>query len=71
MSLFRSEDHVNRWLRNSGFARGAVVPLDTVLRLARAWYMDPRSPMWRARTRTESQAILTSLGLTDDFWQLP
>jgi hypothetical protein len=71
MSLFRSEEHVNRWLRDSGFTRGTVVPLDTVLRLARAWYVDPRSPQWRARTRDESQAILASVGLTDEFWQLP
>jgi hypothetical protein len=70
MSLFRSEEHVNRWLRDSGFARGTVIPLDTVLRLARAWYDDPRSPQWRRRTRDESQAILSSVGLTGEFWQL-
>jgi hypothetical protein len=71
MSLFRSEEHVDRWLSLSGFTRGAIVPLDTVLRLARAWYVDPRSPQWRARTRDESQAVLASVGLTNDFWQLP
>ena len=71
MSLFRSEEHVDRWLAQTGNARGAVVPLSVVLHLSRAWYTDPRDPAWRPRTRDESQAVLASVGLTDDFWQLP
>ena len=71
MSLFRSEEHVTRWLEETGHTRGAVVPLSTVLELSRAWYADPRQPGWRARTRDESQAVLASVGLTDEFWTLP
>lgn len=71
MSLFRSEEHVDRWLAREKKTRGAVVPLDQVWRLAKAWYTDPRHPSWRPRTRDESQAVLASVGLTSDFWQMP
>ena len=50
---------------------GLVVPLAQVWRLAKAWYLDPRNPAWRPRTRDETQAVLTSVGLTGDFWTLP
>ena len=71
MSLFRSEEHVDRWLAREKRSRGEVVPLEQVWHLAKAWYTDPRDPSWRPRTRDESQAVLSSVGLTSDFWQLP
>jgi hypothetical protein len=71
VSLFRSEEHVDRWLAREGRSRGAVVPLQQVWRLATAWYGDPRDAAWRPRTRDESQAVLTSVGLTGEFWELP
>ena len=71
MSLFRSEEHVRRWLRANDHELGAVVPLTQVWALARAWYADPRHTNWRPRTRDESQSVLTSVGLTGPFWQLP
>ena len=71
MSLFRSEEHVDRWLAREKKSRGAVVSLEAVWHLAKAWYTDPRDPAWRPRTRDESQAVLSSVGLTSDFWQLP
>jgi hypothetical protein len=71
MLFFRSEEHVTRWLRGRGAEPGATLPVDDVLRLARAWYSDPRRPDWRPRIRDESQALLHSLGLTSEFWTLP
>jgi hypothetical protein len=71
MSLFRSEEHVNRWLKKTGNTRGAVVALERVWKLSTAWYQDPRNPNWRIRTRDESQEILASVGLTGEFWELP
>ena len=71
MSLFRSEEHVEPWIKKTGHTRGAVLPLEQVWRLAKAWYLDPRNPDWRPRTRDESQAVLRSVGLTDEFWELP
>ena len=69
MTLFRSDEHVARAFRNPD-ARGAVVPLEQVWRLAKAWYADPRDRDWKPRTRNESQHVLASVGLTGEFWQL-
>jgi hypothetical protein len=71
MSLFRSEEHVNRWLKATANSRGAVVPLERVWKLSKAWYQDPRNPNWMVRTRDESQAVFGSVGLTGEFWELP
>jgi len=71
MSLFRSKEHVDRWLQSTGAEPGDIVPLTTVWRLANAWYADPRLPAWRARTRDESQDVIASAGLRGEFWELP
>ena len=71
MSLFRSEEHVDRWLQQAGRRRGATVSLETIWKLAKAWYVDPRAANWRPRTRDESQQVLHSVGLVDEFWTLP
>jgi alkylmercury lyase-like protein len=71
MSFFRSEDHVDRWLRDTSNAKGAVVPLAQVWALAQAWYTDPRDAAWRPRARNESQAVIDSVGLIGEFWELP
>ena len=69
MSLFRSEEHLTRWLASTGFERGAVLPLSQVWALARAWYSDPRAPTWRPWSLEEAQAVLESVGLKGEFWQ--
>jgi hypothetical protein len=69
MNLFRSEEHVERWL--SGRTPGATIPVAQLSALAHAWWGDRLSPEWRPRTRGESQAILDRLGLTGPFWRLP
>ena len=69
MNLFRSEDHIARWL--AGRPAGATVGLPVLRELADAWYRDRLAPRWRPRPREASQAILDGLGLTGEFWQLP
>ena len=69
MNLFRSEEHVERWL--GGRSPGATIGVSTLAELARVWWSDRLAPDWHPRTRAESQAILDGLGLTGDFWRLP
>ena len=69
MNLFRSEEHVERWL--GGRAPGVTLPVATLSELAHAWWRDRLAPDWRPHTREENQAILDGLGLTGDFWRLP
>ena len=69
MNLFRSEEHVERWL--GGRPAGATIPVRKLSDLAQAWWGDRLSPAWVPRTRDENQAILDRLGLTGPFWRLP
>jgi hypothetical protein len=69
MNLFRSEEHVGRWL--AGRDRGATIPVAKLCELAHAWWGDRLSADWRPHTRDHNQAILDRLGLTGSFWRLP
>ena len=69
MNLFRSEEHVERWL--SGRPPGATIPVTKLFELAYAWWADRLDPGWRPHTREQNQAILDAVGLTGDFWRLP
>jgi hypothetical protein len=69
MNLFRSEEHVARWLGDR--PAGTTIPVEKLCELAHAWWRDRLSPAWTPRTRDASQAILDGLGLTGDFWRLP
>jgi len=68
MNLFRSEEHIDRWL--GGRVRGATIPVTKPSELAHAWRGDRVSPVWRSHTREQNQAILDSVGLIGEFWRL-
>jgi hypothetical protein len=69
MHLFRSEEHVMRWLGARPI--GATTSVTKLHELADAWWGDRLDPAWRPHTRAQNQAILDGIGLTADFWQLP
>jgi hypothetical protein len=69
MNLFRSEDHIARWL--GGRPAGATISAGTLCDLAHRWWSDRLSPDWTPHTREQNQAILDGLGLQGDFWRLP
>jgi hypothetical protein len=69
MNLFRSEEHVERWL--GGREPGATIPVSQLGELAQAWWEDRVEPDWRPHSRSQNQAILERVGLTGDFWRLP
>ena len=70
MNLFRSEEHVARWLEASGYDPGATITASKLWELAIAWWSDRLDPAWRPHTRDENQAILEALGLSGPFWHL-
>ncbi len=69
MNLFRSEEHVRRWL--DGREPGMTLPVQTLATLAVAWWGDRLAPDWTPHSREQNQAILDGLGLTREFWTLP
>jgi hypothetical protein len=68
MNLFRSEEHIARWLGTR--TPGATIPAQTLWDLGQAWWGTRLRPDWRPRTRAENQAILDELGLDGPFWKL-
>ena len=68
MNLFRSEEHIQRWL--SGRPPGATISVTKLNQLAHAWWADRLSPTWRPHTLEQNQAILDRLALTGEFWRL-
>ena len=68
MNLFRSEEHIARWL--AGREPGATISAAKLAELAHAWWHDRVSADWRPHTREQNQAILERLGLTGALWQL-
>ena len=68
MNLFRSEEHVQRWLAGRG--AGVTLPVTTLAALALAWWGDRLDPGWLPHSRQHNQAILDALGLTGEFWAL-
>ena len=68
MNLFRSEEHIDRWL--GGRTPGVTITVSELSELAHLWWGDRVSADWRPRTREESQAILDRLGLDSEFWRL-
>jgi hypothetical protein len=69
MNLFRSEEHIERWL--DGREAGMTLPVETLAALAVAWWGDRLAPDWRPHSREQNQAILEALGLTGEKWMLP
>jgi hypothetical protein len=69
MNLFRSEEHLDGWL--DGRPAGATLSVTKLSDLAHVWWSDRLDPAWQPRNRLANQALLTQLGLVDDFWALP
>lgn len=70
MLLFRSEEHVDRWCRARGLARGAVFTAEQMWRVAQPWFEHRLAPDWRRPTIAEAEAVFARAGLTGPFWRL-
>ncbi|MBI2518660.1 MAG: alkylmercury lyase family protein [Opitutae bacterium] len=70
MLPFRTETDIDDWCRRHNVARGYVMPLETMWRLASNWYGDWLAPEWRRKTPAEAKATFEQLGLTGPFWSL-
>jgi hypothetical protein len=57
-------------VRERSVAKGAVVPLEQVWRLAGPWYGDRLDEDWQPRTPEAMQRLLSDAGLTGEFWRV-
>jgi hypothetical protein len=70
MLLFRDEEHVDRWSAARDLPRGATITPEQAWQLAHGWYKDKVKPDWRRHTVEETEALLSSVGLTSAFWNV-
>jgi hypothetical protein len=68
--LFCSEDCVSDWLAATGSARGYVLDLGTLWRLAAHWYDGRLDRGYVRREPSQAAAYLRSVGLAGPFWGL-
>lgn len=71
MLLFRSEEIIERWCTDERVARGEVLTIAQVWKLARLWYADRISPDNHGRTAQQAVDIFREAGLTSSFWSAP
>ncbi|WP_214416275.1 organomercurial lyase [Sphaerisporangium fuscum] len=67
-SLFCSEEHVGRWLRETRYPRGVLLDMHTLWLLATRWYEGRLTREYRRRTPDEARAFFRELGLVGPFW---
>ncbi len=67
MLVFRSEEHVGRWI-DSGHPEGERMTLDQLWALSKEWFAGRHLLEWKKRTAEESEELLRGVGLTGAFW---
>jgi hypothetical protein len=70
MLLFRSEEHLERWLRDPAHPRGETLTPAAQWELARSWFEGRDAPSWAKRTPSEAEEVFRSVGLTSGFWSV-
>ena len=66
--LFCDESCVDTWLKESGNAKGYVMDLGTLWRLAQGWYAGRLERGYRRREPSSAVAYFAEAGLTGHFW---
>lgn len=69
--LFCSSEHARKWSTETRQAGGQVVPVETMWRLSGPWYGDRLAPDYTPHSTEQNQALLSAVGLTGEFWDLP
>jgi hypothetical protein len=69
--VFCGEGCVDGWLAGEGLARGYVMDLGTLWRLARGWYAGRLDRGYARRVPAEAAAYFAEVGLRGAFWGLP
>ena len=69
MLIFRSEEHLERWVKQ-GNPSGERLSIEQQWTLAQRWFRGRHLPEWQPRTVEEAEEVFASVGLTSNFWKL-
>jgi hypothetical protein len=70
MLLFRSEEHLTKWLTNPERPSGECLTLEQQWRLAIKWFVGRDRPEWEKRSPEEAEGVFRDVGLISSFWKL-
>jgi hypothetical protein len=70
MLLFRSEEHLERWLAAGSNPTGERMTTEQQWLLARTWFEGRDHPDWRPREVDEVHEVFRAAGLEGPFWTL-
>ncbi len=70
MLLFRSEEHLERWIESDNRPIGETLTVEQQWKLATRWFAGRDSLGWHKWTSSEAEEVFRSADLTSEFWSL-
>lgn len=70
MLYFRSEDNIPQWSKANNMPIGAILSVEQLWALSKAWYFDRLDADYTGRNAAELMDLFASVGLTGDFWRI-
>jgi hypothetical protein len=70
MLIFRSEEHLERWLAGGENPTGARMTTAQQWDLARGWFEGRDRPEWRKRSVEQAHDVFRAAGLSGEFWKI-
>ncbi len=68
--FFTSRESIEAWCVRHGRPMGAVLAMETAIRLAELWFGDYAAPEWQRKTPEQAEDIFVGLGLEGEFWKV-
>ncbi|CCQ11567.1 PUTATIVE TRANSMEMBRANE PROTEIN [Pseudoalteromonas luteoviolacea B = ATCC 29581] len=71
MLMFESEQQIDLWCEQHGFAKGDVQPIEKIWSFAQVWYGKHLDKAWTKWSVEEAKAIFEQFDLKNTIWSLP
>jgi hypothetical protein len=68
--FFSSEANIDVWCERHGHPRGAILDIETGIKLAKLWFGDYASLEWQRKPPIQAKAIFDELRLDPSFWSI-
>jgi hypothetical protein len=70
MLIFKNENEIDEWCKQHNKAKGEVLPIEQVWKLAQIWYGNYLDPNFKRKTKEIAEKMFEQVGLVSDFWKL-